>query len=313
MIRYLKAEEIDAKKWDNCIHEAYNSLIYAYSWYLDTVAGDWDALVLDDYQAVMPLPVKKKYGLSYALQPRYTQQLGIFSRDPLSLEAQENFFNAIPPSIHYLQLQANSHSHVPNALLVRKKTNHLLDLIQTYPDLAKHFNTHTKRQIKKSLANSCQIMEHLDTREIIDLFRWQDQEKKLGMGAEGLRILENLINTATQKGALLSIGMYSPVNHLCSAGLFLLDKQRIYYVAGASDQMGLEYRGMYRIFDHLIKRESGKNAILDFEGSEIPGIARFFKGFGASESHYPLIERISPNWLKPFIRLKFASPKPTPK
>ena len=57
MIQYLKNKEIDFKKYDACIAAAINSRIYAYSWYLNIVADNWDALVLNDYEAVMPLPI----------------------------------------------------------------------------------------------------------------------------------------------------------------------------------------------------------------------------------------------------------------
>jgi hypothetical protein len=54
-IRYLKRNEIDTIQWDNCIHNAPNGLIYARSFYLDTMAENWSALVAGDYQYVMPM------------------------------------------------------------------------------------------------------------------------------------------------------------------------------------------------------------------------------------------------------------------
>ena len=55
LIRYVTRAELDVQLWDNCITNASNGLIYAYSFYLDTIAKQWDALVLDDYRMVMPL------------------------------------------------------------------------------------------------------------------------------------------------------------------------------------------------------------------------------------------------------------------
>ncbi|MBK8472915.1 MAG: hypothetical protein IPL33_12555 [Sphingobacteriales bacterium] len=54
-IRYVAHADIDRLRWDDAITRAANSLPYAYSWYLDIVAPHWDALVTDDYSAVMPL------------------------------------------------------------------------------------------------------------------------------------------------------------------------------------------------------------------------------------------------------------------
>ena len=61
-IKYLQYKEIDKAKWDVCITNAPNGLIYGYSFYLDCMARRWDALVLGDYEAVMPLTWNKKYG-----------------------------------------------------------------------------------------------------------------------------------------------------------------------------------------------------------------------------------------------------------
>jgi len=71
-IKHLQQKEIDKIKWDACISNAANGLIYGYSFYLDTMARHWDALVLNDYEAVMPLTWNKKYGFYYLYQPAFT-------------------------------------------------------------------------------------------------------------------------------------------------------------------------------------------------------------------------------------------------
>ena len=79
-IRYVPRHEIDTARWDACINRAANPLIYGFHFYLDHMAaGRWDALILGDYEAVMPLTWRRKYGIRYLYQPPYTQQTGIFS------------------------------------------------------------------------------------------------------------------------------------------------------------------------------------------------------------------------------------------
>ena len=68
-VHYITYQQIDKSKWDNCIDTAANGLVYGYSFYLDAMAKHWDALVLDDYEAVMPLTWNKKYGITYLYQP----------------------------------------------------------------------------------------------------------------------------------------------------------------------------------------------------------------------------------------------------
>jgi len=70
-LSYLPYKQIDKVKWDACIRHSMNRLIYAESVYLDHMAVNWDAIVLNDYEAVMPLPWKKKLGIRYLYQPSF--------------------------------------------------------------------------------------------------------------------------------------------------------------------------------------------------------------------------------------------------
>ncbi len=45
------------------------------------MAKQWDALVWNDYEAVMPLTWNRKYGIAYLYQPFLTAQLGVFGND----------------------------------------------------------------------------------------------------------------------------------------------------------------------------------------------------------------------------------------
>lgn len=76
MIRYLKNNEIDVKKWDACVEQSPNGLLYASSFFLNNLCM-WDALVLNDYEAVMPLPKRKKWGVEYIYNPAYAAQCGV--------------------------------------------------------------------------------------------------------------------------------------------------------------------------------------------------------------------------------------------
>src|ERR1700722_19967131 len=94
-IRYIQQPEIDKIKWDHCIGNAGNGLIYGYSCYLDQMAKNWDALVLNDYEAVMPLTWNKKYGIHYLYQPAFTASLGVFGND-MNEKLTRSFIQAIP-------------------------------------------------------------------------------------------------------------------------------------------------------------------------------------------------------------------------
>src|SRR5687768_17286505 len=99
-IQYLEQKEIDKQKWDRCIDNAADGLIYGYSFYLDSMADDWCGLVLNDYEAVMPLPFRKKFGMRYVYQPAFIAQLGVFGGNG-NKDTYDAFLNAIPASFRY--------------------------------------------------------------------------------------------------------------------------------------------------------------------------------------------------------------------
>ncbi len=108
-IRYLTREQIDVHAWDKCIHHSPNGLIYAYSYYLDAMADHWDALVFYNYDAVMPLPWRKKAGVHYLYQPFNIAQLGIFGRE-VTEELVKIFLNQVPKHFRYWDFPLNQNN-----------------------------------------------------------------------------------------------------------------------------------------------------------------------------------------------------------
>src|SRR5690606_37843651 len=80
MIQRLTRHEIDTKRWEECIAFSPNGMVNVMPWYLDIVAPNWNALVYNDYEAVMVFPIKNKWGISFLYNPNFVRQLGIFSK-----------------------------------------------------------------------------------------------------------------------------------------------------------------------------------------------------------------------------------------
>src|SRR5687768_7577374 len=107
MISYVENKNIDRTRWDHLISQSSNGLIYGYSWFLDLVCDNWDALIEDDYRAILPLPRRKKYNIEYIFQPFYTNQFGIISQEEVSTEKVNSFLQSIPKRFRYVDLMLN--------------------------------------------------------------------------------------------------------------------------------------------------------------------------------------------------------------
>jgi hypothetical protein len=290
VIRLLNHTEIDRERWDNCISNSVFETIYPYSWYLDLVSPGWEALVLDDFRAVMPLTWTKKLGFRLLLQPILAQQLGIFSRNPLDPVLLEEFLQNIPARVRYIDICLNLENRViPGKWEYFERHNYELDL--SGPEDS--YNTNTRRNIQKGQSldfdfRSISVREYLylkfhGMKEARPAVRWSYLENLF----EGLIRLEKAGLTGLFRGDDLQ----------ASAILGYADSRTI-YLNGCNSDAGKENRAMFVLMDKLISQSRGTSRIFDFEGSNIPGVARFYEGFGGKMTVYPRIVKTS----FPFLR-----------
>jgi hypothetical protein len=311
MIKYLKYDEINKKKWDACIKESFNGLIYGYSWYLDIVAEDWDALVEGDYDRILPLPSRRKYAISYLYQPFFTQQLGVFSKNILTEEITEDFIKSIPPIYRFAEINLNIYNKLdPDKYDIRWMLNHELDLIKPYKDLYSNFSKNIKRNLKKAKNNQVEILKNIRPDEIIEVFK-QNKGKEIRVlnDLDYVR-LKRIIYTCLYKGKAKIYGAYTPENELCAGAVFTFSHNKATFLFSATNEVAKELGAMPLLIDHFIKEHAQTHLTLDFEGSNDPNLARFYKSFNANEIFYPHLKIDRLPWLvRPVVKLvkKFRS------
>ena len=148
-IQYLTQQQIIKEKWDHCIRQADNGLIYSFADYLDHMSVNWDGLVLGDYEAVMPLTWKEKYGIRYLYQPFLTAQLGVFGQhiDAATVEA---FVKSIPKQFRYIDIYLNHRNvYAVKGFDIYQRTNYVLNLDKPYDLLQKQYRENIRRNVKK--------------------------------------------------------------------------------------------------------------------------------------------------------------------
>jgi hypothetical protein len=283
-IKYINHKDIDAEKWALCIENAENSRMYASIWHLDRTAIVWDALVYGDYKFVMPLPVRSKFGFSYVYQPLFCQQLGIFPEPQTSVT--EEFQKALFEKFKYADIHLNSQNHFDRKSLdfeLFPRDNFLLDLKYNYKSLARNYSTNTKRNIAKAAKNNLQYIVGIRLEEYLAFKRANLKDKFLNQNMEKLK---SLIALGQYKGMGEIYGVYDTENELCAAVYFCRWKNRVIYLNAATSEKGKMLGAMCFLVDNFIQANSERDLKLDFEGSMVPGVARFYSGFGATTETY---------------------------
>ncbi len=292
MIRYLTNDKIDKKKWDNAIHHSFNGNVYAYSWYLDKVHYGWEALVENNYERVMPLTGNSKFSYKYIFPPFFTQQLGVFSTSVLSPDDVTRFILNIPSKYKYFQINLNIHNHpeLPYPFKVSSNKNYLLDMINDYQKMIAHFSSNTKRNLKKGLDKKLYVSQNVKPEIIIKLFRENKGKKIKHWKKEHYMRLQSLMYISIYKGVGTSYGVYTKENNLCAAGFFLYANQHLVFLFSGRNNFALDSGATTVLINHVLKKYAGSNMILDFEGSNDEGLARFYSGFGAKPVTYSTVE-----------------------
>lgn len=282
-IIHLKHNKIDFEKYDKTLSECKWSRIYAMSWYLDIVSPNWELICTEDYNIVMPLPKKKKYAIPYLIQPMFCQQLGVFAKNQIQESQIRYFYKKLP--YFYAILQGNSF----DSIIFGKenlKPNYFIDS-KNFDKQQKLYSKNTIRNLKKAESSENKIhnigsLEFIQfiTREASNIYN-----KKM----------QSLLINIVEKALNLDFGkiIASKIDNDLNAVAFVLDfNNRIYYLAPASSKRGKENQSMAFIVNYLIKQAVENNKILDFEGSSLSGVERFYKSFGADCEYYGIWKKV---------------------
>lgn len=287
MIQYLKHTEIDTEKWDHCISNSMNGIIYAYSWYLDLVNDRWEGLVKDDYQCVMPLTPGKKLGIHYLFQPKFTQQLGVFSQSHLTENVVSEFLEAIPAKYKFIEINLNTHNKTgKNAGNFYPWKTHHLDLIRSYDQISKNYSDNLKRNLKKARASSLSIVENIKPEDVINIFRANKGKNLSGLKDGDYDMLRRLVYVMIYKRTVKVMGVFDDKNTLCAGAFFVNSGKKEIFYFSATNSHAKASAAMPYLIDYFIKNKAGSHLTFDFEGSNDPNLARFYKSFGSEEINY---------------------------
>jgi hypothetical protein len=279
MLDFISYEGIDKAAYDQCVLSSPDFRVYALSWYLDSVTLKWDLLVLDDYKAVMPLPRRSKYGLSYVYTPPFVQQLGVFSSIQLSREEECRFYARAFSRYFLADYFAHASSRCDETPRI-PRTNYLLRLDRSHAELSQGFNSNRRRILKK--ASGELAIDKIGDPELL-LRKSREYPQSFELDRTSTTALERLVTKNTE-----AVSVWNAFHRDRWAGglAWIRDQRRITYLFPVQNSLGKELQVHTFIIDSLIKDHENSGLVLDLEGSVIPGVATFYRSFGAEAEIY---------------------------
>lgn len=291
-IQFLKNNEINRQRWDECINASANGLIYARSFYLDNICPGWTALTGDDHEWVLPITHKTKWGISYLYQPLFTQQLGPFAKA-----------NVIIPFIQIMQWlkdrfrfwemnwnYAIDTDFVGSSIQAAAATNFILNLSDKYESIAANYHNILIKNLKRSERFQLVYDKTEDYNKGIDLYRKYYGSRISHVKRKDYKKFGNICHYALQHKMLECRQAVNIGGEVLAIVILLFDGRRLYNIVNVTTEAGRKTEANHFLLDAVIREFSGKQLLFDFEGSDLPGVKTFYKYFGAINQPYYMIK-----------------------
>jgi hypothetical protein len=288
--QFFEPGAIDLLSWDETIRNSFNENPFAYSAWLNLTSPGWAALINKDHSIVMPLPVKKKFGLHYLVQPRFTQQLGVFSAKKIPEKIISAALQAIPKKFVKVTLQLNTDNFFEDLKLPGRPT-YCITLNRDYGTLYDRYHVNHKRNIIKAKKLGLMVGEGSDAAEFVKLYKQTAGKKDLSLKPKDYTLMKNIISLNLESGNGKILTCTNTEGEIFAALFYLKSATRIINLFNFSTAAGRTNNAMALTIDHWINHFSGSKLTLDFEGSSIPSLATFYHRFGAEPRQYPIFTR----------------------
>lgn len=278
MIRHLKYHEIDFEKYHHCIENSAQQNFYVQKENLDFLCPNWELFVLNDYEAVMPVPIKKKFGFKVVAMPLFAQQFGIFSKEDNSL-INDEFLRFLHQKFNVFYYAFNAQNQLSAELQTRK--NYIAEK-QQYVQLRKNYFKGRKSTVKS--AQNLVFKELQLNEELISFI--SKYHKGLEKSSD-LNKLIGYIHFLNLNKKLKIFGSFE--NEKLNTLAVLTDfNNELSLLSLINDERQSGKNGASFLIDRILK-ENISNKSFNFMGGSIRGIEVFFKSFGSENFEYPVI------------------------
>lgn len=258
-------------KYGNLAHQA---------WYLKPLLKS--CYLFEQDECIILVPVKLSFVGAIAFIPPGVQRL-----DPIYTNHQNKSESICLDKIAVqipcgILAWSQNIDNLPTGFKKLQRNNYILHLLPEYKLLRQQFTSGLKNSLNK---NKHTVHLSFDVNQFVEFY--VNNSNKIIPGAyKNSKLITSIISNCIDKQCgFIKYVMDINQNPIAMA-FFSQYKNRIVYLYSCSTSEGRSIDAMHAILDHTIQVHSGKDLYLDFEGSMIPGIAKFMQSFGARKENY---------------------------
>lgn len=293
MIRKVDTQNLDAVRYTQCLRASAQYEFQAELEYLKTTHDDWEFLIFNDYEAVMPLPIKRKLGIKFVIFPPLIQQLGVFSKvDDMALN--ETFYHDLKTHYNVYYYAFSAKNQLPNSLKRRK--NYYIPSAP-YREILKQYSTNRRRNIRPQDKNNIGL-NISQGKDINDYKSFFDQHI-LGLETKRLKSYYFEILRRLYDQEWLNIYEVKKDQQLCSVAMILCGSRRNYLLGFINDK-SISSNASSMVIDYILQHTIEATEFSCF-GSNIPSVEMFYKRFGAKMETYAYLQNSKLGLIKNLI------------
>ncbi len=300
MISFLNRKQVDESKWAACVQYG---LIYSSLIYLDVMCDrQWDALILNDYEAVMPLPWRKKYGIKYVYQPPFMQQLGISAASVVKAGIVSHFMRAMKEHVKFAEYPFNSKNLFTEPLGKHTLKENFYVPLAKLAEVSSQVDDSFNKSLRRLQKWDFQYKMEQDPTTIFNLYRELYLPRIDALSEDDLQRFLMLCTRLNNTNQLVLRTVCMGAENLAMV-LLLKDDSRLYNIMACLTPNGKTLEANYFLYYNILNEFKGQDLMLDLEGSSIPGVARFYKKLNPLTEYYAAIKFNNlPAWVKLFKR-----------
>jgi hypothetical protein len=289
-------------------HEDNDLPLFHKSWWLDATSASWDAVMVkkgNRIAGVWPFRVESKKGITMSRNHALTPYLGpyVFFPPDLKESKKDNYehdvinelIGQLPPfkvwDIACIPGMKQIGLFKEKGFAFNFRQTFLMDLQEAEEAIFSRLHEDFRRSVRKVAAEMTITNEPAALHLLYD-FQVSTLVQKRGVGINySFSEIESLFNTCVEHDACaLWVARKQDVVQAVLWNMW--DQKRGYYLVGSKNPEVNDNHGMTALIWQAIKHSKSLGKVsMDFEGSMVPGVERFFRTFGGRREIYPILQK----------------------
>lgn len=311
-IHIIPGKDIPEDKWDHFILKSPQGGFYAQHAYLTTLRKDWRAFVIvekGNWKALMPFFINKRGKYLSLPQPPFTQFLGVMfvPMEGVSLSKKyssyQRWLELLTEKWEHIHLFVQNFSPAFDFGIpfkwadfeLKTRYTYILDLDKSEDELMGGFAKNLQRNIRKREVQGKPSLRSAPNAEgILEILERNKKEGRDLMGGHqaSWQLIGQVADFFCRSENAELVEMVDESGKILGANLLGFWKKKAYSLLGVTQPEARKDGSMaFLMWNCILYSKRRGCELYDFEGSMLPGVARFFQEFGSKPTPYLQISR----------------------